>query len=171
MRLPPASAAAKLLISSSVVTSVAHSSSASASSASSGYQLASARPATKPRSTNCGMDGRGARDSNGELVQVRPVMDALNANRRERVLELFRPCRATGRDIAQAMGTEGRDVDGRGQRAQGLVRTDVARRLVAPDVLLSRAKCHHVRATALDVRGPTDEPARHLAHKVGAGGQ
>ena len=52
------------------------------------------------------------------------------------------------------------ELDGRGDRHQGLVRADVRRRLLAADVLLARPQRRHVARRALDVDRLADEPAR-----------
>jgi hypothetical protein len=63
------------------------------------------------------------------------------------------------------------EVDGRGQRAQGLVGADVAGGLLAADVLLAGTQGHDERALAVDVRGHADETAGDLADQGLAAGQ
>ena len=97
-------------------------------------------------------------------------MQALDADRRERGLELGRPGGAERRHVAQPVRTDRREVDRRRQREQRLVRADVAGRLVTPDVLLARAQGHDEGALAVEVRGHADEPPGDLAdERIGRG--
>ena len=65
-----------------------------------------------------------------------------------------RPCRS---DRGQ--------VGGGGQRAERLVGADVARRLLAADVLLARLQGEHVPLAALRVAGGSHQAAGHLPHR------
>ena len=69
------------------------------------------------------------------------------------------------------MRTEGGDVDGGGQGAQGLVGADVARGLLATDVLLARPERHDERPAAIDVSGHAHQTAWDLPDQCLAAGQ
>ena len=161
------SAPAKRSMSALVVTSVAHTSSASRSAASSGYQSASGRPARMSRSSSAAWTSAASGTRDRELVQVRAVVDARRADGGQSASSSSLGSRRAERgDVAQPVRAERREVDRRGERAQRLVGADVARRLVAPDVLLARAQRHHVGAPAVDVGRPPDQPAGHLADEA-----
>ena len=116
------------------------------------------------------MDRRGVGDADDELVEVGAGMQPRRAGRGKRRLELRRPRGAQRGDVAQAVRAHGRDVDRRREREQGLVGADVAGGLLAPDVLLARAKGHHERPLPVQVRGHAHQPAGDLAdERVGAG--
>ena len=59
----------------------------------------------------------------------------------------------------------------RGQRAQGLVRADVAGGLLTADVLLAGTQGHDKGSAPVDVRGHANKTAGDLAHKGLATGQ
>ena len=137
----------KRSISSSVVTSVAQTSSASRRTGSSGYQPASGRPASTPRSSRrrwtAGASAtRTANSLRYGALWTRGAPAAASAASSLRAWAA--PSAATSRSPC---GPERRDVDRRGEGAQRLVGADVAGRLVAPDVLLARAQGHDVRAS------------------------
>ena len=67
--------------------------------------------------------------------------------------------------LAQSRRSHGGQVGGRGERAERLVRADVARGLLAADVLLARLQGQHVALAAGGVAGGADEAAGHLAHR------
>ena len=68
------------------------------------------------------------------------------------------------------MRTDRGEIDGRSEREERLVGADVARRLVAPDVLLAGAHGHDERAPAVEVGRHPDQPARDLPdERVGRG--
>src|SRR5262245_26226166 len=96
-------------------------------------------------------------------------MDARRAGICESLFQLSGARRATRGDVAQPVRTERRHVNGCGEGAERLVRTDIAGRLVAPDVLLARAQRHDVRATAVEIRSPPDQPPGHLPDEVALG--
>ena len=60
---------------------------------------------------------------------------------------------------------EQRQMDREGERAQPGIGADVARRLLAADVLLARRQGQHPAAPAVGIDGLADQPARHLAHE------
>ncbi len=62
-------------------------------------------------------------------------------------------------DLAQK-----RQMRGKAQRAQARIGADVARRLLAADVLLACRERQHIAAPSLGIVGLAHEPARHLAH-------
>ena len=66
---------------------------------------------------------------------------------------------------------EQRHMDGEGERAQAGIGADVARRLLAADVLLARRQRQHEAAPPLVVDGLAGEPPRHLPHIFVAGGE
>ena len=112
------------------------------------------------------MDACGVGHADRELVEVGAAVERgapASASARSSCARLRR---AAGGDVAQPVRPERREIDGRRERAQRLVGADVARGLVAPDVLLSRAQRHDVGAPALDVGRPADEPPGHLADEV-----
>ena len=80
-------------------------------------------------------------------------------------------CGSGRRDVGQPVGPEGRQVGGGRQGAEGLVRADVAGRLVAADVLLAGAQRHDEGAAPVEVGGPADEATRDLAQERLAAGQ
>ena len=97
-------------------------------------------------------------------------MDPRRADRGQGGLEPGGPGGALGGDVAQPVRPDRREVDARREGEQRLVRADVARRLVAADVLLARAQRHHEGALAADVGRHPDEPAGDLAdERVGRG--
>ena len=73
-----------------------------------------------------------------------------------------------GRDFSasspQPSPSEQRRVDGGAQRHQSLVRADVARRPLAPDVLLARGQGHDEGALFGRIDGLADQAAGELAH-------
>ena len=146
-------AATNRAMSPDVVSSVAHSNSASLSVGSSGSASASTSPARKPRSMSRRWTVRRVGDAHRELVEVRPGMEPLHADRREGVGELGRARRTGRRDVTQPVRADRGEVDRGGQREQGLVGADVAGGLVAPDVLLARAKRHDEGSLAVEVGG------------------
>src|SRR6478672_6842878 len=109
------------------------------------------------------MDGPGVRDADGELVEVRAGMDALRPDRGQGGLETSGASGALGGDVAQPVRPDRREIDARRQREQRLVRADVARGLVAPDVLLTRAEGHDEGPLAADVGRHPDEATGDLA--------
>ncbi len=110
------------------------------------------------------------RHADDELVQVRPVVQPGRADPGEGRLELG-GARGTARgDVAQPVRTDHGEVDRGREGQQRLVGADVARRLVAADVLLARPHRHHEGALAIHVRRHPDEPAGDLAdERVGRG--
>ncbi len=66
---------------------------------------------------------------------------------------------------------EQREPDRDAKRAQALIRADVARRLLAPDVLLACGQRHHERALARRVDALADQAAGELAHEFLARGE
>src|SRR5207248_6120259 len=72
--------------------------------------------------------------------------------------------------LAEPLRPEPREVDQSRQRQQGLVRRDVRRRLLAPDVLLARLEGEDIAALARGVYRLADDPAGHPADELGAGG-
>ena len=164
-----ASAAANRAISSDVVTSVAQTSRPSTSVGSSGSAVARTSPASTPRrsrrawtaaasgtrTANSLRYGPGCRRGAPTAARARSSSAALAAPER--------------RDVAQSVRTDRREIDGGGEGEEGLVRADVARRLVASDVLLARAHRHDEGALAVEVGRHPDEPARDLANeRIGA---
>ena len=73
--------------------------------------------------------------------------------------------------LLQPLRPERGQVDRRPQGQQALVGADVARRLLAADVLLARLQRQHPAALAVAIDRLADQPARHLAHKLLAAGQ
>ena len=70
----------------------------------------------------------------------------------------------------EALLAHQRQVDRRPQRAERLVRADVAHRLLAPNVLLARLQRQHEAAAALRVVRRADDAAGHFAHVLLARG-
>ena len=66
-------------------------------------------------------------------------------------------------DFFQTLRTEKRQVDRRAQGQQSLIRTDVAHRSRAADVLLASLQIEEETSLAIAVNRLTDQPARHLA--------
>src|SRR5207237_935019 len=73
----------------------------------------------------------------------------------------------------QSLRAEGGEVDGGAQGEQTLVGADVARRLLATDVLLARLQRQHPAALAIAIGRLADQSSRHLAQEllVAAAGQ
>src|SRR2546423_55370 len=66
-------------------------------------------------------------------------------------------------------GTSGtRRVDAPAERREGLVRRDVRRGLLAPDVLLAGREGEDIAAFARGVERLADDPARHAPNEVSA---
>src|SRR5690348_15287688 len=105
---------------------------------------------------------RGARELDGELVE----------EGRRRELHTLDRCEAVGeRDglgvvelgkTGQTGFAKQRHVDRERERAETRVRTDVAGRLLAADVLLARGKREHVAAASIGVDGLAGQAAGHL---------
>jgi hypothetical protein len=112
------------------------------------------------------MNGACVREADGELVEVRTGVDPPDADLRERAFESLRPGGPERRDVAQAVGSDRREIDARGECQQRLVRADVARGLVASDVLLPRAKRHDERPLAADVRRHAHQAAGDLPNQL-----
>src|SRR5207249_7211937 len=114
----------------------------------------------------------GVRQADHELVEKRrgerELRSGLLAEAARRVVSL--PCIAL-REVAQAAAAGERQEHGRRQRAQSLVRADVRRRPLAPDVLLTGGEREHVAAATLLVHGLSDEPPGHAAHEALATGK
>src|SRR5581483_666282 len=101
-----------------------------------------------------------------ELVVVRAAeggrVEAGDA--RERLPERRRVGGAGARGLLEAALPEEREVHAERERVERLVRADVARGLVAADVLLARAEREAVRALAVRVHRLADDASWHLAH-------
>ena len=118
----------------------------------------------------------------GDLQPARDVADvAVDANRVEEAVvldphpHLLQARGESARAPADALGDRAQPfravIDGvhpgdHGQ--QHLRRADVARRLLAPDVLLARLQRHPVRDVAVPILGDADETPRQLAHPFAA---
>src|SRR5581483_9497125 len=74
-------------------------------------------------------------------------------------------------DAAEAARSERLEPDGRGERDELLARADVARRALAPDVLLARLQGEHVAGAALEVLRLADDAPGHLADVAVAAGE
>ena len=62
-------------------------------------------------------------------------------------------------------------MNGEGEGAEAGIGADVARRPLAPDMLLARHQGEHVAASPVGVDGLAAQPPRHLAHVAHAGGE
>ena len=122
-------------------------------------------PARKPRSIRRRWTRARVLDADRELVEVRAGMEPLDTDGGERPPRARRPARRRSRRRRAGRAARSREVDGRGKGEQCLVRADVAGGLVAPDVLLARAKRHDEGPLAVEVGGHADQPARDLAHE------
>ena len=71
---------------------------------------------------------------------------------------------ALARSLGKALRTHGGEIDARRQRAQRLVRADVAAGLLAADVLLARLQRQDKTALAARIDRLADDTARQLAH-------
>ncbi len=78
-------------------------------------------------------------------------------------------CRHKLGHLPQTGGPDGRQVDRRAQGQQALVRADVARRLLAANVLLARLQREHPATIAAPVDRLPDEPARACAARTARG--
>src|SRR5690348_9711961 len=79
------------------------------------------------------------------------------------MVELGEPC--------QSSLAEQRQMDREGERAQSRIGADIARRLLAPDMLLARRQGQHPAAPASRVERLSDEATRHLADEPVASGE
>ncbi len=70
------------------------------------------------------------------------------------------------RHSLQTPGSQQRHVDGRCRHQQALVGTDIGSRLGTADMLLARLQGQGETLLAVQIHGPADDPARHLAHIV-----
>src|SRR6185369_14065371 len=85
----------------------------------------------------------------------------------DRPLQVLRLRVALLRDLSQTRSPEQGQVDVRRQRHEALVRADVGRRLLAPDVLLARRERQAEGAAALRVASLADEATRDLTLVLG----
>ncbi len=90
---------------------------------------------------------------------------------REGHLQFRGTCGTESGDVPQAVRPQSGEVHGGGQRAQGLVRADVAGGLLTADVLLAGTQGHDKGSAPVDVRGHANKTAGDLAHKGLATGQ
>src|SRR5207245_3687237 len=72
---------------------------------------------------------------------------------------------AGARGRPESLGPEERQVHGRGDRGQRLIRADVARRLLATDVLLARLQRVHEAAGTVRIHGLAGDTSGHLPHE------
>src|SRR5579872_6839371 len=68
-------------------------------------------------------------------------------------------------EAGEAGLAEQRQMNRESERAEAGIGADIARRFLAPDVLLARRQGQYEAAAALDVGGLAGEAARHLAHE------
>ena len=150
-------------MSSSVVSSVAASSSVSRSCRLVALgQVSGHDPALGERRVATSGIGQAHRDL-GEVRSGEPRLGEAGVGQRgDEVARLDR--RQLG-DLAQPGRADRGQVGGRRQRHQRLVRADVARRLLATDVLLARLQGEDVSLAARRVAGRADEASGHLPHR------
>ena len=120
-------------------------------------------PASTPRSSSRAWTARasGTRTTSSLRYGAAWIRGAPAAARAaSSAVALRRPER---RDVAQPVGPDRRQVDGRGEREQRLVRADVRGGLLAPDVLLPRAERHDERPSPVEVGRDAHQAARDLA--------
>src|SRR5438132_5070778 len=100
-----------------------------------------------------------------EAIEERTfVCDRAARERGETLRERVRARDAGSRRGAEALRTEEREVHGGRYRGERLVRADVARRLLAADVLLTRLERVHESPGAVRVECLARDAAGHLAH-------
>src|SRR5581483_3792358 len=101
-----------------------------------------------------------------EAIEERTVVgDAAAAERAEPLRERVRSRDSGARRRPETLGTEQREIDRGVDRRERLVRADVARRLLAPDVLLARLQRVHESARAVGVHGLPRDASGHLPHE------
>src|SRR3954468_22191596 len=111
-------------------------------------------------------------DAHCKLLERCPICKQLSeAALRELLLRVGREREAGLPPLAQSLRPEPRQVDEASERQERLVRRDVRRRLLAPDVLLSRLQGEDIAALARGVYRLADEPAGHPADVVLACGE
>ncbi len=103
-------------------------------------------------------------DSDDELLEARPAREG------DRQLEPLARVRGQAHtrlpELAEALRPEPGEVDEPGDRKQRLVRRDVVRRLLAPDVLLACLEGEDEAALAVEVGRLADDSAGHAADVV-----
>ena len=135
-----------------------------------GLRVGQDEPGQDARLEQAAVDGPCLGDADDELVEVRAGVHPLHTDRSQGGLELRGAGGPERRHVAQAVRTDRRDVDGGRQGQQSLVGADVAGRLVAADVLLTRAHGHHERARAVEVgRHPDQTPGDLADERIGRG--
>src|SRR5207245_320342 len=108
-------------------------------------------------------------DPQRELVERRPRhREREAAQRLEARPRVLRAGEVQARELLEAPPPEQAQVDGEGERDEALVRADVRRRPVPPDVLLARRQRQAVAAAAGLVHGLADQAPGDLPDEVGA---
>ncbi len=108
---------------------------------------------------------RGKRRAERDLLERAASNAGTKVDPLPRVLREREACLA---HLAQSVGPEPRQRREPGEREQRLVRRDVRRRLLAPDVLLARLKRENEAAPPIRVDGLADDAAGHAPHVVDA---